>query len=106
MVENLAYLESLFRQEKNDLAPARKSFAAPTGDATLNEKLQSLVQNFRALGHLAAKINPLESAAPRKIPAELSLEFYNFNSEHLGELISLPDLQLETPLTVREFFER
>lgn len=128
MVENLAYLESLYSQGKTDssiLTPewreffsddlaagamngehgsTRIHFPVESGDATLNEKLQSLVQNFRTLGHAAAKIDPL--GAVRPVPPELSLEFYNFSSEQLGELINLPGLQLETPLAVRDFFER
>jgi 2-oxoglutarate dehydrogenase E1 component len=58
--------------------------AAPAaGDLELQQKASRLVEAFRSLGHLAAKINPLKSAPLLPVPAELSPEAHGIASADL-----------------------
>jgi 2-oxoglutarate dehydrogenase E1 component len=127
MLENLGYLESLYGRFRSDpqsvsaewrdyfdgnsfgnghsrdvLPNAEFQPAAHNGN--LEAKLVEMIRNFRGRGHLIAKIDPL--GASRVCPPELKLEFYNFAESELDQLVNLPTLHFETPLTVREIFER
>jgi 2-oxoglutarate dehydrogenase E1 component len=70
----------------------------------LSERLHKLVHNYRGRGHIIAAVNPLGATNPR--PPELELEFYGFTESELNLLVNLPELHCETPLTVREIFQR
>jgi 2-oxoglutarate dehydrogenase E1 component len=70
----------------------------------LSERLRQLVQNYRDRGHIIAAVNPLGPTHP--CPPELELDFYGFTESELGLLVNLPTLHCETPLTVREIFQR
>jgi 2-oxoglutarate dehydrogenase E1 component len=130
MLENLGYLESLYTRYRGDpqsvspewrdyfsgnsfenghgngharlVSPAE--FQSVARNANLDEKLHEMIRNYRGRGHLIAKIDPL--GTPRSCPPELKLEFYNFAESELEQLVNLPTLHFETPLTIREIFER
>ena len=70
----------------------------------LSERLHQLVRNYRGRGHIIAAVNPLGATNP--CPPELELDFYNFSESELEMLVNFPDLHSETPLTVREIFQR
>src|ERR1700722_414979 len=70
----------------------------------LSERLHQLVRNYRGRGHIIAAVNPLGEKNP--CPPELDLDFYNFSVSELEMLVNFPDLHSETPLTVREIFQR
>ena len=72
--------------------------------AGLSDKLSQLIQNHRMRGHIIAAINPLGSERP--VPPELELEFYGFSARDLELLVNVPDFHTETPLTVREIFQK
>jgi 2-oxoglutarate dehydrogenase E1 component len=70
----------------------------------LSERLHQLIRNYRGRGHIIAAVNPLGAINP--CPPELELEFYGFSESELNLLVNLPELHSETPLTVREIFQR
>src|SRR5581483_3925099 len=132
MLENLPYLESLyenFRRDENSvsaewreifsekkISPVRENGngsekitlppQSPTrGNAryfSLDEKLHMLVRNYRVRGHKIAAIDPL--GAERPCPPELKLDYYNFSENELEQVVNLPTLNFNAPLTVREIF--
>src|SRR5580704_14939455 len=71
---------------------------------TLNDRLHQLVRNYRGRGHIIAAVNPL--GATHSCPPELKLDFYGFTESELNLLVNLPTLHCETPLTIREIFQR
>lgn len=71
---------------------------------SLSERLHQLVRNYRSRGHIIAAINPLGTTS--SCPPELELDFYGFTESELNQLINFPTLHCETPLTVREIFQR
>jgi 2-oxoglutarate dehydrogenase E1 component len=72
--------------------------------SSLSDRLQQLVHNYRGRGHLLAAVNPLGMTPPR-LP-ELELDFYGFSESELNLLINTPTLHYDTPLTIREIFQR
>jgi 2-oxoglutarate dehydrogenase E1 component len=70
----------------------------------LSERLHQLVRNYRGRGHIIAAVNPLGATNP--CPPELELEFYGFTESELNMLVNFPTLHCDTPLTVREIFQR
>jgi len=72
--------------------------------ASLHERLNELIRNFRVRGHKLAAIDPL--GAPRPTPPELALEYYHFTERELGLLTGCETLPYDTPLTIREIIER
>ena len=70
----------------------------------LSERLHQLVRNYRGRGHIIAAVNPLGATNP--CPPELELDFYGFTESELNLLVNFPALHCETPLTVREIFQR
>jgi 2-oxoglutarate dehydrogenase E1 component len=70
----------------------------------LSERLHQLVRNYRGRGHIIAAVNPLGATNP--CPPELELDFYGFSESELDMLVNFPTLHCETPLTVREIFQR
>ena len=73
--------------------------------ASLNERINQLIHNHRVRGHIIASVNPL-GVATQKCPPELELAFYNFSEEELNLLANSPAFPSETPLTLREIFQR
>lgn len=90
--------------------PARQSGPGASGNCPdngsqgLSNRLYRLVQNYRMRGHVVAAVDPLGRRRP-SLP-ELELEFYGFSEGELNEVTNLPTLRLETPLTIREIFQR
>jgi 2-oxoglutarate dehydrogenase E1 component len=76
--------------------------AARSGN--LDQKLHQMIRNYRVRGHRIATIDPL--GAPRPVPPELNLEFYNFTESELDQLVQVPTLHFGTPLTIRQIYER
>jgi 2-oxoglutarate dehydrogenase E1 component len=70
----------------------------------LSERLHQLVRSYRGRGHIIAAVNPLGTVNP--CPPELALDFYGFTESELNLLINFPTLHCETPLTIREIFQR
>src|SRR5580700_6737349 len=70
----------------------------------LSERLHQLVRNYRGRGHIIAAVNPLGTTNP--CPPELELDFYGFTESELNMLVNFPAFPCETPLTVREIFQR
>ncbi|HEY3761144.1 MAG TPA: 2-oxoglutarate dehydrogenase E1 component [Verrucomicrobiae bacterium] len=73
-------------------------------NSNLDQKLHLLIRNYRVRGHRIAAIDPL--GAPRPMPPELELDFYNFSERELNQLVQVPTLHFATPLTIREIYER
>jgi 2-oxoglutarate dehydrogenase E1 component len=127
MLENLNYLESLYSRfsgDQNSVPPEWRNYFDTMGlngnglshsepstikaeahyNAMLDAKLQSLIRNYRIHGHKIAALDPLGSR--RSCPPELKLEFYAFSESELNQLVNLPTLHADMPLTVQEIFER
>jgi len=88
-----------------EMAPTgRNGFQRDPRAENLSERLHQLVRNYRGRGHIIAAVNPLGATNP--CPPELELEFYGFSESELDMLVNFPTLHCETPLTVREIFQR
>ena len=70
----------------------------------LGVRLHQLIHNHRVRGHIIAGVNPLGITHP--CPAELELDFYGFSESELDLLAVPPTMHCDTPLTVREIFQR
>ncbi len=70
----------------------------------VSERLHQLIRNYRVRGHIIAAINPL--GVERPCPPELKLGYYAFTEAELDLLINIPALPCETPLTLREIYQR
>src|ERR1700679_2359522 len=70
----------------------------------LSERLHQLVRNYRVRGHIIAAVNPLGATNP--CPPELELDFYGFTESELNLLVNSPAMPSETPLTLREIYQR
>ncbi|MEI9960701.1 MAG: thiamine pyrophosphate-dependent enzyme [Limisphaerales bacterium] len=79
-------------------------FQADPRAENLSERLHQLVRNYRGRGHIIAAVNPLGTTNP--CPPELELDFYGFSESELNLLVNFPTLHCDTPLTVREIFQR
>ncbi len=73
-------------------------------NSNLGQKLHQLIRNYRVRGHRIAAIDPL--GAPRPMPPELKLEYYNFSESEMDQLVQVPTLHFGTALTVREIYDR
>ncbi len=67
-------------------------------------RLDQLIENYRACGHLMAAINPL--FPPTDPPVELSADYSAFTEGELERLTVCPTLPYDQPLTVREILRR
>ena len=72
--------------------------------ASLHERLNELIRNFRVRGHKLAAIDPL--GTPRPTPPELELEYYHFTGRELGLLTGCETLPYDAPLAIGEIIER
>ena len=84
--------------------PEQKGFDLDPQAASVSDRVYRLVRNHRVRGHIIAAINPLGLRA--HCPPELKPEFYGFSESELNLLTNLPTLHYNTPLTIREIFER
>ena len=73
-------------------------------EASLHERLQELIRNYRDGGHLLASLSPLGGSRPRA--PELELDYHGFSTAELDTLIHVSTLPYNEPLTVREIFHR
>jgi 2-oxoglutarate dehydrogenase E1 component len=126
MFDNLTYLESLYARYQGDpqsVTPDWRDYfgtddwrsGACNGaahditppevrESSINDKLRQMIRNFRMRGHLIAQIDPLGTRRP--CPPELKLEYYIFTDSELNELVNLPTLHFDAPLSIRELYER
>jgi 2-oxoglutarate dehydrogenase E1 component len=95
---------SLFNPSETSAEHNRFQFQPDPRAENLSERLHQLVRNYRGRGHIISAINPLGEINP--CPPELELDFYNFSASEIEMLVNFPDLHSETPLTVREIFQR
>ena len=72
--------------------------------ASLQNRVNQLVRNYRVRGHRMAAVDPL--GLPRPVPPELELSFFGFSDEDLDRKMDCETLQCEGPLTIREIVER
>jgi 2-oxoglutarate dehydrogenase E1 component len=94
---------SVFNPVETDSTKHSKFRSDPRAE-NLSERLHQLVRSYRGRGHIIAAVNPLGATNP--CPPELELEFYGFTESELNMLVNFPTLHCETPLTVREIFQR
>ena len=85
-------------------APRATAVDSNPSAANLNARLHELIHNHRVRGHIIAAVNPLGPTQAQ--PPELDLEYYGFTGAELELLVNPPELHYETPLTVREVFQR
>jgi 2-oxoglutarate dehydrogenase E1 component len=76
----------------------------PPREASLSDRLNELIRNFRVRGHIIAQVDPLGSARP--CPPELKLDYYAFTESELDLLINCAALPYDQPLSLREIFQR
>ncbi|HXB60308.1 MAG TPA: 2-oxoglutarate dehydrogenase E1 component [Candidatus Acidoferrales bacterium] len=89
----------------NPALPAGSRESKPdTHVAGMHERLYELIRNYRTRGHRIAAVNPL--APPPEPMAELALDYYGFSDSELNLLINSKTLPYNTPLTVREIYQR
>ena len=72
--------------------------------ASLHERVNELIRNYRVRGHKIAAIDPL--GALRPTPAELQLDYYGFTERELELFTVASTLPYDTPLRIREIIER
>ncbi len=72
--------------------------------ASVSDRLNQLIRNYRVRGHLLASLDPLGTTRPS--PPELELEYYGFSEMELDLLTATPSLGFEQPLTIREIYQR
>src|ERR1035441_755112 len=80
---------------------------APPADqlqASVRDRLNQLIRNYRVRGHMLAALDPLST--PRPCPPELEPGFYGFRDSELDLLTSCSALPYDEPLTIREILQR
>src|ERR1700744_5627050 len=83
---------------------APTEFKPDTRTAGVQERLYEMIRNHRVRGHMIAQVDPLGSARP--VMLELELDFYGFSETELDTPISSATLPYNTPLTIREIYQR
>ena len=73
-------------------------------NASLHERLNELIRNYRVRGHKIAAIDPLGVSRPT--PPELELDYYRFTERELDLLTGGETFAHETPLTICKIIER
>jgi 2-oxoglutarate dehydrogenase E1 component len=71
---------------------------------TLQNQLNEMVRAYRALGHLKARIDPLNLRNLNL--ARLEPEWFGFTDSHMDKLFASESMALAGPLTLREIVER
>jgi 2-oxoglutarate dehydrogenase E1 component len=79
--------------------------AAPEASriASLQNKVNRLVRNYRVRGHNIAALDPL--GIERPMPPELELEYFGFSSEDLDRKVSPDPLRADGLMTVRQIYD-
>jgi 2-oxoglutarate dehydrogenase E1 component len=72
--------------------------------ASVRDRLNQLIRNYRVRGHMLAQLDPL--GAPRPRPPELELGYYGFRDSELDLLTNCSTLPYDEPLTIREILQR
>ena len=72
--------------------------------ARLQERVDLLIRNYRARGHISARIDPLGRRRPR--PPELNLEYHGFSPAELDSPFSTRTLRGSNSQTLREVLRR
>ena len=85
-------------------APEREEFQLDSRVASVSDRLNELIRNYRVRGHIIAEVDPLGTARP--CPPELKLEYYGFTESELNLLTNCATLPYDTPLTIREIHQR
>jgi len=83
---------------------APTEFKPDTCAPGVQERLYEMIRNHRVRGHMIAQVDPLGS--PRPVMPELELDFYGFSESELDTPTSSATLPYNTPLTIREIYER
>jgi len=81
-------------------ASLERPFETTSAVASLQDRVNQLIRNYRVRGHRIARVNPL--GMQPAIPAELQPEFYHFTGEELDTPIKSVVLQIDKPMVVRE----
>ena len=84
--------------------PEREKFQLDPRVASVSDRLNELIRNYRVRGHIIAGVDPL--GTPRPCPPELKLEYYGFTESELDLLTNCTTLPYDTPLTIREIHQR
>lgn len=71
--------------------------------ASLSDRLNQLIRNYRVRGHRLAALDPLGTV--RQPPPELALEYYSFTRSELDSVVRCSALAVDQPLTVQEIFQ-
>jgi 2-oxoglutarate dehydrogenase E1 component len=85
-------------------APNHGTEHATPAQYRLRDQVHQLVQNYRARGHLIARIDPFD--VPRPCPPELQLAHYSFSQTDLDAPISAEGFSNGSPVTVRELHRK
>jgi 2-oxoglutarate dehydrogenase E1 component len=72
--------------------------------ASVRDRLNQLIRNYRVRGHMLAHLDPL--GAVRPTPPELELDYYGFRESDLDLLTGCSTLRYDEPLTIREIVHR
>jgi 2-oxoglutarate dehydrogenase E1 component len=72
--------------------------------ASVRDRLNQLIRNYRVRGHMMAELDPLGTTRPT--PPELELGYYGFRDGDLDLLTGCSTLPYDEPLTIREIQER
>jgi 2-oxoglutarate dehydrogenase E1 component len=86
-------------------SPLREETArAAPADSRLRDRVNQMVTNYRARGHLIARIDPLET--PRECPDELQLAHYAFSQADLDSAILTEEFASGAAVSIREIHRR
>ena len=89
---------------ENLSAPPSTNGTVSIGVATLQDRVNELVRNHRARGHLVARIDPLGLARPQ--PSEITPESYGFTQADLRARVACETAYPRELLTLQEVLER
>src|SRR5262249_35734021 len=81
------------------------SLNLPASDqATMQERVDQLIRNYRVRGHMAAHLDPL--GRNRLAPPELDAEFYGFTDADLSRPFACETMQPGSALTLGQILDR
>lgn len=85
-------------------APEREKLQLDPRVASVSDRLNELIRNYRVRAYIIAEVDPL--GTPRPCPPELKLEYYSFTESELNLLTNCATLPYDAPLTIREIQQR